>query len=301
MADHLYDVKKLLLESAGAEPDQFAAPRRLSRVAAALAGGALAAGGAQLGCVDDELGAFAGVADIPEGLWQQQQWSGRTQQPTPASGQPLLRLNLPRQYARDWTIQLATPQVPSGAPLAVPSTFAATVRMRWGHHGSTDEVIMTWPETGGTLVVHGCFLELFVIDTTPATPAPTANYTAWLTEGAGSRGGVPQFQPSRMRLAPGTLTPVSPAALFELSPRARSLYIMARSSNPAGAALDYTLLDNLVARFSGGITPGAVGSVISAETYLRDPLLIPPFVNAILFTNNTGDNWDVGIIEMLDL
>lgn len=301
MADHLYDVKRLLLEAAQAEPDQFKATRRLGRVAAALAGGALAAGGAQLGCVDEELGAFGGVADIPEGLWQQQQWSGRTSQPTPASGQPLLRLNLPRQYARDWTVQLATPQVPSGAALAVPSTFAATVRVRWGHHGSTDEAIMTWPELGGTFVVHGCFLELFVIDTTPATPAPTANYTAWLTEGAGARGGVDQFQPSRQQLAAGTLTPVSPTQLFILSPRAKSLYIVARSSNPFGVALDYTLLDNLVARFSGFVQPQGANTPLGAEQYLRYPLYIPPFVNAILFNNTTADNWDVSIVEMLDL
>lgn len=301
MSDNLYNVKRMLLESARAEPDQFKASRRLSALAAAALGGAAVAP-TQLGCLegDDELGAFGGVADIPQGLWEMQQWAGRADAPTPTVGKPLLRVDLPRLYARDWTIQLATPLVPPGAAVQVPSTFAATVRMRWGHHGSTDEVVFSWPERGGSMVVHGCFLELFVVDTTPAATA-TASYNAWLSEGAGARGALPTFQPMRQQLAAGTLTPVSPTQLFILSPRARSVYFVARSSNPVGIGLDYTLLDNLVARFSGVILPQSSNSPLGAESYMREPLLIPPLVNAVLFNNTTADNWDVSIVEMLDI
>lgn len=295
--DHLYDRKRLLVDAARAEADPFKATRRLGALAAALTGAVAAP--SQLGCLEgDELGAYGGVADIPPGLDSMQQWAGFATQP--AQQKALIRVDLPLQYARAWTIQLAAPSVPSGAAVAVPSTNAAIVTLRWGHHGSTDSAEFSWPDRGGSLTVFGAFVQLSVTDPTGAA-TPTANYNAWMTEGSAARTSQPFFQPIASRNL-GTIAPTG-AALAIFDPRARAFYLTAVPANfLAGAPIEMRLQDNLVTRLVVEIDPGAGSSGHSLLDFAREPLFIPPWCNAVLFNNTSADIWDaVTIHQVLDL
>ena len=297
--DHLYDRKRLLVEAAADERDPFRAARRLGAIAAAMTG--VAAPAAQLGCLDggDELGAYGGVADIPPGLESMQQWAGFATQP--AQQKALIRVDLPLLYARAWTIQLAAPQVPSGAAVAVPSTNAAIVTLRWGHHGSVDEASFSWPDRGGSLTVFGSFVQVSVTDPTVAA-TPTANYNAWMTEGTAARTSQPFFQPISSKVVSASLAPAG-AALATFDPRARAFYLTAVPANfLAGAPIEMRLQDNLVTRLVVEIDPGAGSSGHSLLDFAREPLFIPPWCNAVLFTNTSADIWDaVTIHQVLDL
>jgi len=297
-ADHLYDKKRLLMEAARAESDPRAAARRLSAIAGVLAGAAAAP--VELGCMEgDELGAYGGVADIPPGLESMQQWAGFATQP--AQSKALIRVDLPIVYARAWTIQLASPQVPSGAAVAVPSTNAAVVTLRWGHHGSVDEASFSWPDRGGSLTVFGSFVQVSVTDPTAAA-TPTANYNAWMTEGAAARTSEPFFQPISSKVVSASLAPLG-VALATLDPRARAFYLTAVPANfLAGGPIEMRLQDNLVTRLVVEIDPGNSGSSHDLLDMARIPFFIPPHVNAVLFTNTSADIWDaLTIHQVLDL
>lgn len=294
--DHLYDKKRAIVEAAAAERDYGAAPRRLTAIAAALAG----ASAPTLGCLegDDELGAFGGGRDIPQGLWEQQQWSGRATQPTAGAGTPLIRLNLPLPYARDWTIQLAAPAVPSGAAVGVPSTFAATVRMSWGHHGSTDQVLFSWPERGASLTVHGNYLELSVLDVTPAA-TPTANYTAWLTEGASARQSPYAFQPTFTENV-GTIGIGTNTGFFPFAARTRAFYVTLVPNVNVGDVVIH-LHDNLVERATirMNLANANVNGLFNAA---REPVILPPWFNGYTIENQSADVLDSVLVhQLLDL
>lgn len=298
MSDHLYDKKRLLMEAARAESDPYRASRRLGAIAGMLAGAAAAP--AELGCVEgDELGAYGGVADIPLGLETMQQWAGFATQP--AQAKALIRVDLPIVYARAWTIQLAAPQVPSGAAVAVPSTNAAIVTVRWGHHGSTDEASFSWPDRGGSFTVFGAFVQVSVTDPTAAA-TPTANYNAWMTEGTAARTSQPFFQPISSKVVSTSLAPAG-AALATFDPRARAFYITAVPANYlAGAPIEMRLQDNLVTRLVVEIDPGFGNGPHDLLEMARTPFFIPPWCNAVLFTNTSADIWDaLTIHQVLDL
>lgn len=135
----------------------------------------------------DELGAWEGPS-IPRGLWEQQQWAGVTPamngNAAPPPGVPLVRIQLPRQFSRDWSVQFACPQ-PRGLGAFNNAGFTSTgiITLRWGHHGSFEEVTMTWPARGGAITVHGSFVEVLYSDTSAVNNAAAC----WVDEGRASR------------------------------------------------------------------------------------------------------------------
>lgn len=137
---------------------------------------------------ETELGAWEGP-DIPRGLWEMQQWSGSTpallNSPVPpVAGVPLVRINLPSKYTRDFTIQFACPN-PRGAGAFNNAGFTSTGRilLRWGHNGAMEEAEMTWPARGGAVTVHASTIEVLYRDTSAVNNAAVC----WVDEGRASR------------------------------------------------------------------------------------------------------------------
>lgn len=298
----MYDKTKMLLEAA-ARDRAFLTRRDLG---ATMAGAVAGTAAASLGCMagDDELGAFGGVADIPPGVHEQQMWAGRVSGSDPVANRPLLRLNLPLLYARDWTVQMAAPSIaqPNVNNLAVPSTALSTVTLRWGHHGASEEVQMTWPSRGGSVTVHGSFLELLVSDPGGgAPPALNANYAAWLSEGSAARSNFFSFQPTRTVFA-GTIA-IAGNALVTVPPRAKAFYMtMVTAAGPI-LPLEIGLLDNIATRIQFEVeASNAAAAQPRLATILQSPIPIPPTVNIVNVRNTTGDVvTDVEVHFLLDI
>lgn len=306
MADELYDRKRMLAAAAAQDPNfNPRAARRLGAIAGAAMGlGAFAAGGSQLGCLvegDDELGAFGGVADIPKGLHDMQAWSGKLAVPgTFPTGtvqqKSLVRVDLPLQYARDWTIQLSTPSPPlppNPLNVALPSTQSATVRIAWGHHGSNDQVELDWPARGGSLTVHGAYVEVSVTD--PGVSAGGGNsalgaqYSAWLSEGSAARQGPYWFQPTRT-ISFGSKAGGAPPDLRATPPRARAFYLtMNTNVATSGVGFQIYFADNNVVRAIQTIAGSqAAGQSPSLGSLLTQPMVWPPSCNVIGVENISG-------------
>lgn len=137
---------------------------------------------------ETELGAWEGP-DIPRGLWEMQQWSGSTpallnSTVAPVAGVPLIRINLPSKYTRDFTIQFACPN-PRGAGAFNNAGFTSTgvILLRWGHNGAMEEAEMTWPARGGAVTVHASTIEVLYRDTSAVNNAAVC----WVDEGRASR------------------------------------------------------------------------------------------------------------------
>jgi hypothetical protein len=178
----------------------------------------------------DELGSWEGP-DIPKGLWEQQQWAGVTPamegRVAPPPGVPLVRIQLPRKFSRDWSVQFACPN-PRGAGAFNNAGFTSTgiITLRWGHHGSMDEVLLTWPARGGAVTVHGSFVEVLYSDTSAVNNAAAC----WVDEGRASRtpqGFKPCFaqfvstEPGEVPDPPGEIPPGG-VAVVTLARRCRS-------------------------------------------------------------------------------
>lgn len=255
---------------------------------------------------DAELGAFGGVADIPARIHAAQQWSGFLvgSQPAP-QGRPLIRVQLPLLYARDWTIHLATPQVPNpnGNNVALPSTALATVRLNWGHHGSIDQVELDWPARGGSITVHGAYVGLSVADPGGGAPALlNANYNAWLSEGAAARANPWQYQPVRTSRL-GTINPGA-VVIAPAPARARAFYIKMRSGGGPLQEFEIQYLDNAVVRQVLGMElSNSASPVPRLGTNQQNPLAFPPDCNALAIANITAGDvyFDVCIHWLLDL
>jgi hypothetical protein len=135
----------------------------------------------------DELGAYEGP-DIPRGLWEMQQWAGQTPAlrniAGPAVNVPLVRINLPHKYTRDFTIHFACP-APRGPGAFDNAGFTSTSRvtLRWGHNGAFEEVDLTWPARGGSVTVHASTLEVLYNDTSAVNNAAVC----WVDSGRASR------------------------------------------------------------------------------------------------------------------
>lgn len=181
----------------------------------------------------ESLGSWEGP-DIPQGLWEQQQWAGVTAAMegttvTPP-GKPLVRIQLPRKFSRDWTIQFSNPN-PRGLGAFNNAGFTSTgvVTLRWGHHGSFDECQLTWPARGGAITVHGSFVEVLHTDTSATNNAAAC----WVDEGRGSRtshGYKPclvTFTPSTGGETPDPPGELAPGAVvvMTLAPRCRSVAV----------------------------------------------------------------------------
>lgn len=127
------------------------------------------------------LGSWEGPS-IPQGLWEQQQWAGQTPAMQSAAGtRPLVRVNLPRQFARDWTVHFSAGRARSG--LLMPIVSTGRVTLHWGHHGQVEEAQLQWPGRGGAVTVHGSFVEVIYTDTSTSNNAAQC----WLDEGRPSR------------------------------------------------------------------------------------------------------------------
>lgn len=316
----LFDKRRLLMDSAAAEQDPFAGERgRLERLAAQAQGDV-----ARRIEVPDELGAFGGVADIPGPLYAQQQWSGNQfavggLPNVPLNRGNLIRINLPLKYARDWTIQLAAPSVPSGAPVAFPSTITTAaglfgapanivpgVQLTWGHHGATETVIMDWPQLGGSITVHGSFVEVSISDPGDAANGRLANYVAWCSEGSAARAGLPAFQPVRTHQV-GTLGPTASSGILPLVPRTRAWSLFGRqvTTTPIFLPLEVDFFDNAAAiRGQYVITDDSSGAF---QTFFEaaQPRPIPIHSNAFQLVNrdnNVGHDWvDLSMTMWLDV
>lgn len=300
--DHLYDRKRLLLESALDEPDQFRASRRLGALAAALTG--VAAGGAQLGCLegDDEyLGAWGGAKDIPAGLRDMQQWSGSLTNEVTATrpGKNMVRIQLPEEYARDWTVQIMA-NTPPNVAVGIPSTQAAELQVRWGHHGSVETVLMDFPTRGGSFTVHGAYLEVAVFD--PGTPAGTvtANYQVWVNEGSSARNSPPPFQPVFTSHL-GTLA-IGAIGVATAPARARAFYITAVPGAAAATPFELRLTDNVAVRAFYEIEVLSGANAPRMSDMLQNPWVFPPQCNLAVIENLTGAVMDaVDVHWLLDL
>lgn len=300
--DHLYDRKRMLIEAAKAERDQFGGARRVGALAAALTGAV--AGGAELGCADDELGAYGGSPNIPPGLVAMQQWAGGLIEVTPTRpGRNMVRINLPEDYARDWTIQLGAAGVPSGAAVGVASTQAAEVQLRWGHHGAQETVVMDYPTRGGSFTVHGAYVEVAVFD--PGTPpgTPTATYQVWVNEGASARSSPEAFQPVRSERF-GTLAGVG-AATFIAPPRARAFYLTFRPAPALAAAVSMfvAMTDNGAVLAEYRMTYGFPSPNLPiASDMVSAPWVLPPDCNVVAVAHVNPDPIDALTIHwLLDL
>jgi len=303
MSDDPFNRKKLLMAAAAADPAfSGRATRRLGAVASAAMGLSALGGGAQLGCLegDDELGAFGGVADIPQGLHDMQAWAGKLVAPGSfPTGQiqqkSLVRVDLPLQYARDWTVQLSTPQPPTPNPLnvALPSTANATVRIAWGHHGSNDQVELDWPARGGSLTVHGSYLEVSVTDpgfvVGGGQSALGAAYSAWVSEGSAARQGPYWFQPTRT-VAFGSKAGGAPPDLRAAPARARAFYLtMNTNVATSGVGFQVYFADNNVVRAIQTLAGSqAAGQSPSLGSLLTQPMAWPPGCNVIGVENISG-------------
>lgn len=283
--DHLYDRKRMLIEAAKAERDQFGGARRVGALAAALTGAV--AGGAELGCADDELGAYGGSPNIPPGLVAMQQWAGGLTTITAARpGQNMVRISLPEDYARDWTIQLGAPGVPSGAALGVASTARAEVQLRWGHHGAQETVVLDYPTRGASITVHGAAVEVAVFDPGLAG-APTATYQVWVNEGSAPRSSPEPFQPMRTERT-AVAIPVLGLVNFIAPPRARAFYISILEPGNAGA-LTLQLSDNVAVRARYNFGFGLSANNPSGWNLIQTAWPLVPDANVLTVTNNSGD------------
>lgn len=310
----MFNRKRILMQTAANELDPFARERQRLEAHAA---GALDVDAPS----PDELGAFGGVADIPGRLYVQQQWAGQAFGREPISNSNLVRINLPIQFARDWTIQLAAPSVPSGAPVAFASTFATgdgtfvpagtqpgSVKVTWGHHGATETVIMDWPQMGGSLTVHGAFVEVSVSDPGDPGNGRLANYAAWCSEGSAARAGLPPFQPVRTFLQVG-LGPAAASGLIPLAPRCRAWSLTATTPEAFEAAmapLRVNFLDNGAAqRGRYYVYTDLIANRLNILSEMAQPRPIPIHANVVQLTNtdiNFGHTWDdIAFIQWLDV
>jgi hypothetical protein len=178
-----------------------------------------------------ELGSWEGP-DIPKGLWEQQQWAGVTpamnSQIAAPPGKPLVRIQLPRKFSRDWTVHFANPQ-PRGLGAFNNAGFTSTgvITLRWGHHGSFDEVQLTWPARGGAVTVHGSFVEVLYSDTSAINNAAAC----WVDEGRASRTSS-GYKPCLVNFVSLSLA-FGGIAVVTLAPRCRSFATSWVSPSPA--------------------------------------------------------------------
>ena len=153
--------------------------------------------------------------------------------------EPLVRVELLREYTRLWAINFA-PITPDGGgtwetgaagfPLA-----NGRILIKWGTDAASEAVEMTYPLAGGVVYVNASFLEVSGFDgsTEPLVPA---NYFVWVQEAApGAQSGaarwtLPSFRASAFGIVPGAFA----AQTFFRPRRAVAYQIFAAETNPAG-------------------------------------------------------------------
>lgn len=169
---------------------------------------------------------------VPEAIFQAQRWQGSAQTPTPNEGTTLIRVQLPRELARDWTIQLGTtrPVIFKNPPsnLDGGDTRNALVNLTWGHNGSMDSVVMSWPSKGSSFSIYASNFELSVVDAGLALAdvgVPSflgATYNAWVDEGRRPDVGDRGIGPVLSQLLGTQVTANTALGPFAVPARARS-------------------------------------------------------------------------------
>lgn len=240
-------------------------------------------------------GQLPAIVDIPPGLWAEQQWSGSL---VGSRGvferRPMIRVQLPMEYARDWTVQLSTPVIPNpnGSLVTEPSTNNSTVFLAWGHHGAREEVQLTWPSRGASVTVYGSYLEVSLTDP-GITPLPLpflgANYFAWVSEGAAARTSPYQWQPVRI-LQLGGLLGMGASADFIAPPRTRAVYFtLANAALNSGLMLSLRFMDHGVVRSFFGVAGNAIsGTDPNIGQMQQVPFVWPAHASLVRVTNETG-------------
>lgn len=238
----------------------------------------------------DALEGYA-VADLPAPLYAAQQWAGTYDAVVSASTRPLLRLQLPRQYARPWTVHFGAPQLnAAGQALGIgvfrPSVAGMVVTLRWGIHGTVEEVQMRWPSLGGALTVFASYLELTVDNNsaanlfTPPQPQNVARVSAWLNEGR-------QVLTDRRGLGAvwseylGNIAALG-SAVGRFVPRARAWTLTWASNTVIAPSPNVILRDN-------GTT---LQFMIFADTDQAKQVLVPILTQANLYEVSNNDTLD---------
>lgn len=136
---------------------------------------------------------------IPQDIYDRQRWGARVVAPTAGNDfENLIRVQLPPQLARAWSLQLHAPIGADGsdsfgspsaqaasalATAALPTTDGATVRVQYGHGARMETVYCDWPARGGSVVLPGNFVDVAVLDKNSA--ANRAQYAATLVPADG--------------------------------------------------------------------------------------------------------------------